>query len=310
MQADINHVASASTAISVYYRQRRFVAEKLFPRVPVENLRDVYFRYGKQAFRAVSQTIAPGAFPKTFTLDLEPFGYFDCKGFSVMTELPDAVRNHSDNKAELDMLHQDTALGIIALAKELQAIALINVTTIPLNSTLAGTTLWSDYDNSDPITEMMTRIETIQQAIGVDAESMNLLLPRPVWRTVMRNPQVREDIKFTQNIMNVPITPQNLANALGIREVIIADNLQLTSAEGQTDVLAYTWGNMALLYHSTGAPARMTPNFGYTFWATADSYPLKRIRNEVNDADYFKSQEYRDIVLVEPRAAYLWNTPI
>jgi hypothetical protein len=310
MQPEITHVVAASPVVSVAYTQRRFIAERVFPRVPVNDLQGKYFKYSKQMFRSQVTSMAPGAFPRFFTLDLDAFGFYYCQGNSIAVELPDAVRNHADDKPALDLIHQNTALGIIAVVKELEAIALINTTQINQNTTLSGTAKWSDYINSDPITAIVTQIETIQQAIGVDADNMKLLLPRPVWRTLQRHPQVREDIKYTQNLLDKPVAPDNLAAALGISEVIIVDNLQLTSTEGQTDILSYTWGNIALLYYHTGAPSRLTPNFGYTFWSTPDSYPIKRVRNEMNDADYFKSQEFRHLLLVEPNAGFLWNTPI
>lgn len=310
MQPEITHVVAASPAVSVAYTQRRFRAEEIFPRVPVNDLQGKYFKYSKQMFRSQVTSMAPGAFPRRFTLDLDAFGFFNCQGNSILIELPDVVRNHADDKPGLDLMHQNTALGIIAIVKELEAIALINTTNITQNTTLSGSAKWSDYINSDPITAIVTQIETIQQAIGVDADNMRLLLPRPVWRTLQRHPQVREDIKYTQNLLNQPVAPQNLAAALGINSVIIADNLQLTSTEGQVDALSYTWGNLALLFYHTGAPSRLTPNFGYNFWSIPDSYPIKRIRNEANDADLFKSQEYRQLLLVEPNAGFLWNTPI
>jgi hypothetical protein len=310
MQSEIAHLATANTSISLWYRQRKFVAEDIFPRVGVDDLMGRWPKFSKQAFRALLVSGAPGSSPRRFTLDQEPWGTYLAKADQIAVESPDLARNHTDNKAEWDMLHQDTAKGIIALNKELQAIGLINTTNISQNSTLTGTNKWSDYINSDPLTEIMTRIETIQQSIGVDSNDMELLLPRPVYRTLRRHPRIMEEIKYTQNLLGKPISGQNLADALEIRRIVVADNLKLTSAEGQTDVLAYNWGNIAMLYFHTGSPSRLTPNFGYTFWVTPDSYEIKRIRNEENDSDVFKSQEVRDMQITEPNAAYLWNTPI
>jgi hypothetical protein len=310
MQHEVNHVVGADPSISIWYRNRKFVADEIFPVVGVNDLQGKYFRYSKQAFRALPQAGAPGAFPRHFRLDVNAFGFYEAQGYDISVELPDVTRNHSDNKALVDLIHQETAQAIIALARELQAINLISTTTVPNNTTLTGTLQWSDYVNSDPITAILEEIETIQQAIGVGPEEMNLLLPRPVFRTIIRNPIVREDIKYTQNLLNAPITAQNLANALGIRKVVIAEALEQTVNEGQVDDLSYAWGNIALLYYHTGTPSQLTPNFGYTFRSTQDSYPIKTIRNEMNDATWFKSQEYRDMVLSEPYAAYLWNTPI
>lgn len=310
MQPEITHVISASTAISIWYRQRKMLAEEIFPRVPGPDLEGKYFRFSKQGFRTQVVTGAPGSFPRSFTLDLNSFGYFKCQPNTLSIELPDMVRNHADDPAALDLIHQDSLLGIMNLVKEQEAISLISTANLPQNATLSGTTQWSDYTNSDPITEIRKQARTIQQAIGVDKAQMRLLVTALCFDTLVRHPAVREDIKYVTNLLDSPVDENNLAKACGIEKVLVAENLQLSNNEGQPDSLGYTWPNAALLFYHTGAAARLTPNFGYTFISQPDTYPIKRFRIEGIDSDFFKSQEVRQLVLTEPNAGFLWNTPI
>jgi len=314
MDKQIVHVDTLDTRISVAYQQRKFVADQVFPVVATKNLSGKFARYSKQSFRAVIDSVDQGGYPRRYSLSMEPYGFFDAKGHAVEVFLKDAVRDNADNPAEVDIQHRNFVQGLIALAREIELINLINTTNITQNTTLSGTSQWSN-SSSDPIAAILAQVETIQQATGVGPENMKLLLPRPVWRAIKTNPTVRDYIKYTQNLLEKPIEAQNLANALGIKQVIVADNIGLTSPEGETDAMAYNWpgqpgASIALLFYSTGAPAPLTPNFGYIFRPTSQYFPLRMVRDEHARGTIFISEEYRDTVLVEPNAAFLWNNPI
>jgi hypothetical protein len=141
-------------------------------------------------------------------------------------------------------------------------------------------------------------------------------MPRPVYRAFRTNPTVRDYVKsFYKWNADKPLDAQDIAAVFEIDRVIVADNIGLTSPEGETDVMAYNWpgavGNsIALLYYSTGAPAPLTPNFGYIFRPKSEYFPLRTVRDEHNRSTIFISEEYRDTVLIEPNAAFLWVNPI
>jgi hypothetical protein len=314
MDKQIVHVDALDSRISVAYQNRMFVADQVMPIVGVGSLSNKFARYSKQSFRAVIDSLDAGGFPRSYDLSMEPYGYFDAKGHGVESTLKDAVRNNADNPAEVDIMYRNFVQGLIALARETEVINLINSTNILQNTTLSGSNQWSN-DSSNPISAIMTQIETIQQAIGVGSDRMRLLLPRPVFRAIRNNATARAYVQYTQNLMERPIAAANLAAALEIEKVIIVDNVNLTSPEGETDAMAYTWpaapgASMALLYYCTGAPAPLTPNFGYIFRPTSEYFPLRTVRVEHNRSTIFISEEYRDTVLVEPQAAFLWNNPI
>lgn len=314
MDKQIVHVDALDTRISVAYQQRKFVADQVFPVVATKNLSGKFAKYSKQSFRAQIDSLDQGGYPRRYSLSMEPYGFFDAKGHGVEVFLKDAVRDNADNPAEIDIQHRNFVQGLIALGREIELINLINTANITQNTTLSGTSQWSNAA-SDPIAAILAQIETIQQSTGVGPEQMRLLLPRPVWRAIKTNPNARDYVKYTQNLFEKPVEPQGLASALGINAVVIADNIGLTSPEGETDALAYNWpsaagASIALLYYSTGAPAPLTPNFGYFFRPTSEYFPLRMVRDEHARGSIFISEEYRDTVMVEPNAAFLFVNPI
>jgi len=319
MDKQIVHIDALDARISVAYQNRMFVADQVFPIVATESLSNKFAKYSKQAFRSVIDDLDSGGYPRSYNLSMEPYGFFDAKGHGVESALKDAVRNNADNPAEVDIQYRNFVQGLIALAREAEVISLITGGTITQTTTLSTIAQWSylssGANTADPIAEILSRIETIQQAIGVSSQNMRLLLPRPVYRAIRTNTIARDYIKYTQNLMQKPISPENLAAALDIEKVVIADNIGLTSSEGRTDAMAYNWpsaagASMALLYYTTGAPAPLTPNFGYIFRPKAEYFPLRTVRDEHNRSTIFISEEYRDTVLVEPNAAFLWLNPI
>jgi hypothetical protein len=132
---------------------------------------------------------------------------------------------------------------------------------------------------------------------------------------LMDNVNMRGYVQFTQNLFNEPIGPQNIARALQIKSIIVAENLGLTSAEGAADVLAYNWpsavgASICLLFYSTQTPAALTPNFGYYFRSKIGYYPLREVYKKTARGTLIISEEKRDSIMVEPNAAFLGINPI
>jgi len=315
MDKQIVHVDALDTRISVAYQNAMFIADQVMPIVGTETLSNKFARWSKQAFRAVVDTLDSGGYPRAYNMSMEPYGFFDAKGHGVESPLKDAVRNNADNPAEVDIQYRNFVQGLIALAREVEVISLINSTNITQNTTLSGTSQWSN-SASNPIAAIRAQIRTIQQAIGgVPRNQFRLLLPGPVFDALIDNSTVRDYVKYTQNLLDDSIEPKDLAAALKIGKVVIAENVGLTSAEGQTDAMAFNWpsaagASMALLYFCTAAPAPLTPNFGYIFRPKSEYFPLRTVRDEHSRSTIFISEEYRDTVLVEPNAAFLWLNPI
>lgn len=317
MDANIVHIPTLDARISVAYKNRAFVADQIFPIVPTDKDNGKYAKYSKQALRAVVDSLDEGGYPRRYRLNQEPYGFFDCQGHGVEVLLSDQTRKNADNPAEVDLQHRDFVQGLISMGREIEAINLINTTNITQNTTLSGTSQWSNAA-SDPIAAILAQVETILQNVpGSQPEQMRLLLPRSVWRTIKTNTNVKDYYKYT---LNIGVDARRLdvgwlAAALGINSVVIADNVGLTSNPGATDTLAFNWpsavGNsIALLYYTTGTPSPLTPNFGYIFRSKVNYYPLREIRDEHALGTLMISQESRSTMLIEPNAAFLWVNPI
>jgi hypothetical protein len=314
MDSSAVHITTLDPRISVAYQNKDFIHDQVWPIVPAEKLSGMYAKYSKQSFRPQLDNLDEGGYPKQYRLDIEPYGRFECRGHGVSVMELDDTRDNADNPAEIDIQFRNFVQGVIALNREIELINSINTTTISQNTTLSGSNLWSN-DASNPIKAIRGYAKTIEQAIGVSRKDMNLLLPRPVLDAVMDNATVRAYVQYTQNLMDTPISPDNIARALQIRKIVVAENLYLSSAEGATDTLAYNWPSAAgasigLLYYSTQNPAALTPNFGYFFRSKIGYYPIREVYKKTPRGTLIISEEKRDSIMVEPNAAFLIVNPI
>jgi hypothetical protein len=110
------------------------------------------------------------------------------------------------------------------------------------NTTLAGTSQWSDYTNSDPIGDIRTARTTIHQ--NTFKKPNTLILGKQVFDILIDHPQIIERIKYSQ--LGV-VTAELLARVFQVDTVLVGEAGANTAVEGQTDALSYIWGVDAIV---------------------------------------------------------------
>lgn len=309
MNPQTAHIEQGMNEISLAYEGGLpFVSEEFAPVVGVKKKSDRYFKFSKEQWRIYQDSIAEDGTPQTIQLDLEPMGFYNTEGHALAIPVSDVLRDNADEGVELDIEVNQKLTRALRLAQENDSVAFLTTNFITQNVTKAGTSKWSDYVNSDPIADIDLYKETVMQSIGV--EPRNLLLPRPVFRNLRSHPRVyNRAVAMGLSNGGKLIGEEQIAGVFDVDKVIVPKVVYLTSARGQQDTAAFLYGNFALLYYSTNAPARRTPNFMYTFVWTKRTYDMKIVRDEYRDKDLYKCQKYRDVRLIEPNAGFLINTP-
>ena len=300
------HVDAPLANISVAYRNAAFVAERIFPVVPVQHQSDLFWQFSKQHFRQYVTNLRPGAEANEIEIDMDVRGNYRCDGHGLQTVIPDEERANADPGAQIDIEHTEKVTASVLLDQEIKLAALLSTTNITQNTTLSGTSQWSDYTNSDPVPVVDAAKEVVQQSIG---EFPNvLLLPRPVFRTLRSHPAILDRIKYTGAGAKAMLSATDLAEVFDVEEVIVPAPLKQANPEGEVDSLTYIWGKNAMLFFRPQRPALRTPALGYHFLWTGNgvSYLIKRFRNETRDSDILKIKKYYAQQLVAPTAAYLW----
>jgi hypothetical protein len=298
------HVDEALTQISIAYRNQAFVAEEVLPVVPVMKKNDVFFKFSKQHFRAYKDAYAAGQRAQQIEVDLDARGFYMADGHALEDSITDDEREQADAGAQLEVEKTEKLTNIIALNQEINLFTnLVTSANITLNSTLSGTSQWSDYVNSDPVAAVLSARRTVQQQIGDFPNT--LLVSQPVLDVLANHPRILDRVKYTANGARNQLDEQDLARVFKVDKVLVSAALYQTSNEGEADSLGYIMGKNALLFYRPPRPGIRVPSLGYTFfWAKRSG--VLRWRELSLESDFIRVKKYYAQQLVATNAAYLW----
>lgn len=297
------HIDQPLTNISLAYRndEAGYIAEKVFPRVPVRKQSDKYFTYVKADwFRDEMDRRAPGARSVRVDYGISTDSYL-AEVYGVAKGIPDEVYDNVDSPlqplAEATEFLTDKAF----IKKEIQVAAIAFGTG--WSSSATPSILW-DLDTSNPIGDAATAVNTVEQNIG---RTPNLgVIGGDLWRHLMQHPDLVDRIKGAAGPGQPAIlTESAIAALLGVNSLAIGKAMKENALEGQTSSRARIWGLHALFVYVTGSPALRTPNAGYVFeWNTRQ---VNRYREEQEHQDVVEVTQSFDVKLVATDAAYFYK---
>lgn len=249
------------------YRNDNYIAEQILPFVKVEEKTGKYAKFGKENFRAYSDQIyrAPGT--RAHTIDYSvSMGDYKCDERSLEKPIPWEFYKNFDAPYN----PEDDAVGVIMdniwTNQELALSAFLgNTANLTLNTTLSGTSQWTDTTNSDPLSNIKTAINAVKNATGLRPNV--LVFCEDAFDTLKVHPLIREQLKYT-GVLGQPgddALVNFLKSFFKIEEVIVGSAVYLGSDEGQTDDLDAIWTGNVWALHRPKTPSVLKASFGYTF---------------------------------------------
>jgi hypothetical protein len=184
-----------------------------------------------------------------------------------------------------------------------------NASVITQTSALSGADRW-DTDTSDPRDQVHLAAETVEQAIGVPQELLTMVLNPQGARALMKNAALLQFFRSAApgtTMLNV----QQLAIALGVKDVIIASAVENSAKEGQTASKGYIAGKSALFCYIDQNPTALRPQgLGVTFQKRGRPQgQIERYREEPRN-EIVLSSFMEDRVVVNAEAGYLFTTVV
>lgn len=263
------HVNAPLTNISVAYIQRQsdFIADQVFPNVPVQKQSDKFFTYDREFwFRSEAARRGPSSESagSGYTLSTDDYR---CDVFAVHKDVDDQVRANTDTPLDAD---RDATMFVTQqlLLKRDQDWASTFFTTGVWSTDLTGVTgspstgqfkQW-DQSGSDPIYDIVTKRTAVKKLTGLMPNT--LVLGAEVEPVIMNHTLILDRIKYTQRGI---VTTDLLAGLFGVDRVLFASAINNTAAEGATVSNSFVFGKSALLCYSAPSPGVMQPSAGYTF---------------------------------------------
>jgi hypothetical protein len=262
-QTDV-HVDAILTNISVAYIQKadNFVAQKIFPVVPVDKQSDKYFIYTKADwFRDEAEKRADATESSGSGYTLTTDSYF-ADVYAFHKDIGDQVRQNTDTPLDPDRDATQFCTQRILLRQEIQWVTSYFTTGIWGTDVVGGTnfTQWSDFAGSDPMEDIELGKETILGQTGYEPNT--LVLGYQVFRKLKNHPDFVDRIKYTSQKI---LTAEMIAAMLDIDRVFVAKAIKNTAKEGQTASYSFVFGKSAWLGYVNPQPSILQPSAGYVF---------------------------------------------
>lgn len=294
------HVDQMLTNISLGYRNPNYIADEIFPVVPVNKQSDLLAEYDQSHwFRLQAEKRAAGAKSARAGFKVSKDRQYYCHKWSLGFEIDDDSRANQDAPFDMDRDGTEFVTDQMLLAREVN-LATNYFTTGVWGTDKVGTShtdfyQFDDYANSTPLAVITAYKDAIEGRIGM--EPNKLVLGKQVYSALKWHPDLVDTIKYTQRGQ---LTPDLIAALLEFSKLLIGRAIKTTSVEGTAEAdVAYTriWGKNALMLYTPDAPSLMKPSAGYTFiWrqiAGLLQY-IKRMRDEERETDILEGNSHFD----------------
>jgi hypothetical protein len=262
-----------------------FVAHKVFPIFPVGVStapipKILARRQVTRLYRAKH-----GEFPHN-PIAVDAGSTFSCKeaGFEERMDAQDMESLGGVDLAE--QIATQKAVQTLLRAKDAVLAALLFTTgTFGSGYNTAGAAAW-DNASGKPIDDIVKAGELIRKRIG--RRPNKVLISGGAFSKLLINAQIQSQVRvilgYTDKEKGVAalITPQILAAAFGVEEVIIGEDVKSSTDEGQTETLVSTWADtFALPFYSS--TSLVSPGLGRTFVWEPGKKPDAAVATKIND---------------------------
>lgn len=275
-QSDL-HVNVPLTNISIAYMQSAdaYIADKVFPLVPVQKQSDLYWKYNKAEWRRTDvEKRAPSTESPGVGWHVNTDQYF-ANVYAVHKDIDDQLRANADSNFSLDRDSTNFVTNQLLLKRDIDWNATYfktgvwNTDRVGVTATPTGLQFlrW-DQAGSTPIEDVTSQIINFRQSTGYAPNVM--VMGANVLQALRNHAEILDRIKYTERGI---VTEDLIASLFGVEKILVTYATQTTTPEFQnaatTEANAtYSFiggGKSALLAYSPSRPSLMEPAAGYTF---------------------------------------------
>lgn len=262
------HVNAPLTNVSIaFLAQQQFLADVVFPNVPVQKKSDDYFEYPRdQWFNTDAKERPPGSESAGSGYALTTSQYA-CRVIALHKDVADEARANADPMINLDRDATEFVTRQLAIKRERDWATKFFKTGVWTGSStgtdITPSTLWS-AGSSAPIDDLDKEIDSIQVKTGFRPNTV--VLGQDVWTILKNHPDLLERIKYTEKAI---VFQDLLASILQVKRVLVASAVHNVAKEGASrDMQRIVGTKDALVCYAAESPSLMQPSAGYTFsWA-------------------------------------------
>jgi len=315
------HVNTPLTNISIAFMQNaaNFVADRVFPNIPVQKQSDRYYTYDRGFFnRDEMEVRAPGAESSGsgYEVDNTPTYYADVYAFHH--DVPDQVRANADSVVRPDRDATELVTHKALIRREALWTTKYFATSIwgteraGVASSPTGTQFlrWDDA-NSTPIEDVRAGLTAVLEDTGFMPNTM--VIDQYTFDALIDHPDIVDRVKYGQSTGNVAMVDvTELQTLFKIPRIFVMRSIRNTAAEGVANTHSFIGGKNALLCYSAPNPGLQVPTAGYTFsWngllgSGAAGQRISRFRMEHLKSDRIEVEMSFDQKLVAAELGYFF----
>ena len=313
------HVDGLLSQISIasYNQAEDYVADKVFPIVPVGKQSDKYTVYDDGWFQADegdSMRRAPGTEAHETGYKVTNTASYYCEPYAIGKGIPDEDRDNADAIFNLDFEATELVTQLTLLRREL-AFATDFMTTSVWNTDVTGGssfTKWSDYGASDPLYDVEEGKRVVYG--NINRNPNKLVIGDIVWRRLKYHPDIVDRVKYGGST-SAParVTLEAVTQLLELEEILIGRASRRSSNEGAAVTKARVIDDDALLLWVPARPGKYTPSGGYTFvWSKRIANVnmpqfIMRYREDRKHRDVIECHTYFDQKVTATKAGYFFS---
>lgn len=328
------HVNRPLTNLSLAFLQRatNFVADKVFPNIPVNKQSDAYFTYDRGEFnRDEMEERAPGTESAGGSYDIATDTYY-ARTRAYHKDIPDQVRANADSPISMDRDATDFVTRKGLINREVNFVAQYftagdpgDTWTFDVDGASTGSTP-AAFDPTDSANNQKlfwndassTPIEDVRQGKRFVLESTGfipnvLTLQRTVFDTLIDHPDIVGRLDRGQTTGPAQATRDSLAALFEVEDILVMDAIQNTGKQGQTAAHSFIGAKNAMLTYRPDSPGLLTPSAGYTFsWtgllgSVANGMRIRRFRMEPLQSDRVEIDMSYDQKIVSADMGYFFG---
>ena len=263
------HIDRALTNVSVAYLQdaAAFVADKIFPIVPVRRQSDVFYQYSKADFmRDEAQVRGAGTESAGSDYGVEAQDPYYCRKHAFHKDVTEEERANYDEPLNADTDATDFVSQKMLIRREMEWVSKFFKTGIwgteieGASTAAAGKVVFFDLATSDPIKIITDAGVTMASETGYKPNT--LVLSPFVYNALKNHEDILDRIKYTQKGI---VTTDLLATLFEVDRVFVAWGVVNSAAKGATESVDFIAGKHMLLCYSNPKPALKKPSAGYIF---------------------------------------------
>lgn len=268
------HIDSALSNLSILHKNQKFIADRIFPTVPVAKQSDYFFKFLKGAwFRNEAGVRGPGANAPRGGYVLTSDTY-SCKEYAFAHPIPIELINNADEVLRPFETGVAFATNKVLLAKEKIVSDLVCTASnwTSSNDVEGGWAATVDGTGNTFIADVLAAKRAIRQLIGMYPNVMEM--DSKTFENCKQEYTVLERIKYT-GTQGKPadVTAQTLAQLFELDEVLIGEAVYSSDEEtvaGTEFTAVDLWETTAtkgscFLYFRPPAPGIEIPSAGYCF---------------------------------------------